>query len=141
MGSAGSSAAAVLVTDFIKQGELEDRDAARMLSSIPYHIRFPSKQLMGNNYMGGLMALVPSLGLDKRFTKMAIPLALGHMVRRTCERAGENHEDYDTKKQCVRDLGATWARKFKALYDGTNNKEDKAQYVNALLNMRWGVLN
>jgi hypothetical protein len=141
LGAAGSSAAAVLVTDMIKQGELEDRDAARMLTSIPYHIRFPSKQLMEQNYMGGLIDMIPNLGLDKRFTKMAIPLALGHMVRRTCERAGENHEDFDTKKQCVRDLGATWARKFKALYDGTNNKEEKSQAINALLNMRWGVLN
>merc|ERR1712018_304405 len=102
--------------------------------------RFPSKALL-NNHMAGLLDLAPSMGLDKRFTKMAIPLALGHMVRRTCERAGENHEDYDTKKQCVRDLGATWAQKFKAMYDGTNNKEDKAQAVNALMNMRWGVLN
>merc|ERR1712018_1009823 len=138
LGAAGSSAAAVLVTDFIKQGELEDRDAARMLSSIPYHIRFPSKALL-NNHMAGLLDLAPSMGLDKRFTKMAIPLALGHMVRRTCERAGENHEDWETKKQCVRDLGKTWAQKFKGLYDGTSDREEKSQYINALLNMRWGV--
>merc|ERR1719211_638539 len=139
LGAAGSSPAAVLVKDFIEQGELEDRDAARMLSSIPYHLRFPSKSLLADNEMGALFDMVPNLGLDKRFTKMAIPLALGHLVRRTCERAGETHEDYDTMKQCARDLGATWARKFKAAYDGTNNKEEKSLYVNALVNMRWGV--
>jgi hypothetical protein len=139
LGAAGSSPAAVLVKDFIVQGELEDRDAARMLSSIPYHLRFPSKSLLADDEMGSLFGMVPNLGLDKRFTKMAIPLALGHMVRRTCERAGETHEDYDTMKQCARDLGATWARKFKAAYDGTNNKEEKSLYVNALVNMRWGV--
>jgi hypothetical protein len=89
--------------------------------------------------MGGLFDMVPNMGLDKRFTKMAIPLALGHMVRRTCERAGENHEDFDTKKQCARSLGAAWARKFKAAYDSTNNKEEKSLYVHGLVNMRWGV--
>merc|ERR1712227_106266 len=67
LGSAGTGAAATLVVDLLKAGKLEDRDGGRMLSSIPYHIRYPSKQLM--NYMGTLLDMVPSLGQDKRFTK------------------------------------------------------------------------
>ena len=55
----------------IKGGKLEDRDGARMISSIPYHIRFPTKTLVDE--MGGLLDMVPSMSLEKRFTKMAIP--------------------------------------------------------------------
>lgn len=136
LGAAGSSPAALLVTHFIQQGKLEDRDGARAISSIPYHIRFPTKKLM--NEMGKLLKLVPSMSSDKRFTKMAIPLALGHMVRRTCERAGA-HEDWDTKKQCVDNYGSKWVRKFKGLYDNASNKEDKSLYLTAMFNMRWGL--
>lgn len=138
LGSAGSSAAAVLVTDLLSQGALEDRDGGRMFSSIPYHIRFPSKQLM--NKMGSLLKMVPSMGEDKRFTKMAIPLALGHMVRKTCERAGE-HENWDTKKQCVKTLGAKWLGELNGLYESASTSADKSLYLNAISNMRWGVFN
>ena len=138
LGSAGTGAAATMVVDLIKAGKLEDRDGGRMLSSIPYHIRYPSKQLM--NYMGTLLDMVPSLGQDKRFTKMAIPLALGHMVRRTCERAG-GYQDWDTKKRCTQDIGAKFIGKFKAMYDSASTKEDKSQALNAIFNSRWGTYN
>ena len=136
LGSAGSAPAAKLVIDLLKAGKLEDRDGGRMLSSIPYHIRFPNKQLLDE--MGSLLDMVPSMGQDKRFTKMAIPLAVGHMARRTCERAG-GYQDWDTKKRCAKTVGAKWVGKFKGMYDGASSKEDKSQALNAIFNMRWGT--
>ena len=136
LGAAGSSPAAYLVVELIKEGKVNDRDGARMLSSIPYHIRFPREKMMDK--MGELLDLYPTLGNDKRFTKMAIPLTIGHMVRRTCERAG-GHEDWDTKRECSTTLGKKWVQKFKGLYDGASDKYEKSLYLNAIFNMRWGV--
>merc|ERR1712018_249784 len=136
VGSAGTAPAAKAIIEAIKGGKLEDRDGGRVLSSIPYHIRFPNKDLMDE--MGSLLDLLPSLGDDKRFTKMAIPLTIGHMVRRTCERAGD-YEDWDTKKECSNTLGKKWINKFKDLYVASSDKYERSLYLNAALNMRWGV--
>ena len=136
VGAAGTAPAAKIVIDAIKDGKLEDRDGGRMLSSIPYHVRFPNKDLMDE--MGSLLDLLPSLGDDKRFTKMSIPLAVGHMVRRTCERAG-GYQDWDTKKACAQTVGRKWVGKFKAMYDSAATKEEKSQALNAIFNMRWGT--
>ena len=57
-----------------------DRDAARILTSVPYHIRRPNTQLVKE--------FEQLLNTGERFTKMAAPLVLGHLVRMTCERAG-----------------------------------------------------
>ena len=47
LGVAGTSAAAMVVIDLVKNNKFDnDRDAARVLTSIPFHIRRPNKQLV-----------------------------------------------------------------------------------------------
>ena len=62
LGAAGSSPAAYLVIELIKEGKVNDRDGARMLSSIPYHIRFPREKMVEK--MGELLDLYKTLGDD-----------------------------------------------------------------------------
>ena len=82
LGNAGTTAAAMVVRDMIMANQFDnDRDAGRILTSVPFHIRRPNKQLV-EEYEKLL-----TFG-GNRFLKMAIPLAFSHLVKVTCMRAG-----------------------------------------------------
>ena len=71
-----------------------------------------------------------------RFTKMAAPLAIAHLVRMTCERAG-NFRDPE-QIQCVREFASGYVNKVFDLYKAADNKADKAEKLAILMNIRYG---
>jgi len=130
LGSAGTTAAALVVRDLVMQGKFDtDRDAAKALTAVPFHIRRPNKQLLkefekliGNDY--------------GRFTNMAIPLTFGHLVRITCERAGPLKSEAHT--ECVDDVGRHYVQKAYEKYQATSDHGEKTLLLNAMANMRFG---
>ncbi|TRY76606.1 hypothetical protein TCAL_03493 [Tigriopus californicus] len=130
LGSAGTTASALLVRDMVMENKFDnDRDAARIMSAVPFHIRRPNQQLVQEyekllNFDGG------------RFVKMAAPLALGHLVRVTCERAGSFMSQ--EAKECGMSLGAEYVNKFFDKYRTASDREEKSLALAVLSNLRWG---
>ena len=99
----GTTASALLVKDMVLAGKFDnDRDAARILTSVPYHIRRPNIQLVKE--------FEQLLNTGDRFVRMAAPLVLGHMARITCERAGPFRHPEVLK--CVKTFASTYVQKF-----------------------------
>nr|ALO75638.1 melanin-engaging protein [Tigriopus kingsejongensis] len=130
LGSAGTTAAALLIKDMVMENKFDnDRDAARALTAIPFHIRRPNRQLVKE-----FEALLNFDG--DRFVKMAAPLAFGHLVRITCERAGPFMSA--EAMECVNTLSAEYVSKFFDKYRTTDSREEKVTALSVLANLRWG---
>ena len=105
LGNIGSTAAAMVVRDMIMQNKFDnDRDAGRVLTSVPFHVKRPNKQLVREyekllNWSGA-----------QRFLKMAVPLAFGNLVRTTCMRAGNLGDA--TQVECYRSFASGYVTMF-----------------------------
>lgn len=137
LGAAGTTAAAMAVKDMIMQGKFDnDRDAAMTLTSVPFHIRRPNKQIVAE--YEELYRWTREQGKENRFTYMAAPLVLGHLVRITCERAGQAFSA--DQMQCVQELAGEYAKKGMERYNAVTSREDKLTVLAFMYNMRWGGL-
>ena len=70
-----------------------------------------------------------------RFTKMAIPLSFGHLVRITCRRAGD---DPETVKSCFSSWASTYVKKAWDKYKATDDHQEKGFILSVMANMRFG---
>ena len=70
-----------------------------------------------------------------RFTKMAIPLSLGHLVRITCRRSGD---DPDTVKNCFQTWASKYVKQAWDKYKATEDHQEKGFILSVMANMRWG---
>ena len=145
---AGTNPAAVLVKEMVKAKEfVSDFTAAKALTSVPFHIRKPNKELV--KLYEELLDFAES-GADT-FTKMAIPLAFAHLVRRTCElttphpyqkEENLNNKYAQEKRDCVDQLLNPYAdkffQKFDALSDDDSDHDELDHYMMVLYNLRWG---
>lgn len=133
LGSTGTTASAMLIMDLLKAKKFDNqRDAARVLTAIPFHIRRSNKQLVQQ-----FKELLESD--QEEAVKMALPLSYAHLVRMTCERAGHNFRDPEIR-ECAEDLGAETAEYFFKMYKDANDRKMKNLYMGALKNLRWGGL-
>ena len=132
LANTGTTAAALLVRDLVMEKKFDnERDAARILSSVPFHVRRPNTQLVKEyekllSFDGG------------RFVNMAAPMALGHLVRITCERAG-NDKNPETVR-CIKEFATGYADKAMAKFNSASDRQTKAEALVALQNLRYGGL-
>ena len=75
-----------------------------------------------------------SWGGAGRFTKMAIPLTFGHLVRVTCKRAGDKSE----VKGCFRNFASKYVKEAWDKYKATDDHQEKGFILSVLSNMRFG---
>jgi hypothetical protein len=129
LGNTGTSASAMVVKDLIMTKKFaNDRDAARILTSIPFSIRRPNKQLVEE-----FEALL-NWNDAERFLKMAIPLAFSHLVKVTCLRA----DGPISTKKCFQEFGSKYVNDFYQKFKAANNRDDKYLYLEAMQNIRFG---
>ena len=131
LGSTGTTAAAMLVKDAIIEGQFDNgRDAARALTSIPYHIRRPNTQLVKE--------LESLSAVDKYDTlKMALPLTIAHLVRRTCDLAGK-HMGSQESRECLSQFSDQYADKYFNILSTSNDLDEKSLALSCLRNLKWG---
>ena len=87
-------AAAMVVRDLLKDRKFDNcRDSARVLISIPYHIRRPDRQLVEE------FAQLESADLKCEYAERALPTMLGHLVKKTCMRAGGHKQDHKVQME------------------------------------------
>merc|ERR1740129_2333704 len=99
-----------------------------ILTSIPFSIRRPNKQLVEE-----FEALL-NLADAERFLKMAIPLAFSHLVKVTCLRA----DGPISTKKCFQEFGSKYVNDFYQKFKAANNRDDKYLYLEAMQNIRFG---
>ena len=132
LGSTGTAPSAVAIRDLIIQGRFDnDRDAARALTGIGYHLHRGSKQLLKE--MEKLFDITENLG---RFTKMAVPRAFGNMVRATCAKAGATFSE--GWRACVEDVGAHYTNMAWERFQATDDKNVQIAMLDAIYNIRFG---
>ena len=131
LGAAGTTASALVVRDLILENKFDnDRDAARTLSAIPFHIRRPNTQLVQE-----FEKLLTFTGTgSERFVEMAIPLTFGHLVRMTCRRAG----DMEKMRECFGSFASKYVSKYWSEYKSATTREAKAEALSVLQNIRFG---
>ena len=131
LGGAGTTASAIAIRDLVLENKFDnDRDAARTLSAVPFHIRRPNTQLVQE-----FEKLLTFTGTgSERFVEMAIPLAFGHLVRITCTRSG----DLAAMKECFGSFASKYVSKFWNDYKSATTREDKAEALAVLMNIRYG---
>merc|ERR1719300_920026 len=125
---AGTSAAAVFIKDAVLNNLFDnDSDAARAITGIAFHIRRPNVQLV-NEFASVLES-------DRHgLVTMAGPLALAHLVQRTCNLAGNPMSD--ERRQCVRELADVWAEKYFEKFKSTSDQNEKLLAISFLANLR-----
>jgi len=131
LGNTGTVASAMVIKDFLMQKKFRnDRDGGRVLTSMPYSIRRPNKQLVQEyeqllNWQGA-----------ERFVKMAIPLSFGHLIRVTCMRAGNvgSPEQMD----CWQNFAPKYVKMFWDKYQAASTRDEKHLYLDVLSNIRFG---
>jgi hypothetical protein len=131
LAAAGTTSSALVIRDLVLENKFDnDRDAARTLSAIPFHIRRPNTQLVQEFEK----LLTFSGSGSERFVEMAIPLTFGHLVRITCTRAG----DLAAVKECFGSFATKYVSKFWNDYKSATTREDKAEALSVLQNIRFG---
>jgi len=129
LGNTGTTASAMVVKDLILAKKFaNDRDAGRILTSVPFSIRRPNKQLVQE-----YEALLNWNGAE-RFLKMAIPLAFSHLVKVTCMRAGGPAD----QQECFRGFASKYVSDFYQKYKSASEREDKNLYLEAMQNIQFG---
>jgi hypothetical protein len=143
---AGTNPAAVLIKEMIKDKEFaSDITAAKTITSVPFHIRKPNRELV--KMYEELLDF--SECCADTFTKMAIPLAFAHLVRRTCELTTphpyQNEENSQNKysqekRDCIDQLLNPYADKFFRKFDdlADDDHEELDHYMMVLYNLKWG---
>jgi hypothetical protein len=131
LGAAGTTASALVVRDLVLDNKFDnDRDAARTLAAVPFHIRRPNTQLVQE-----FEKLLTFTGAgSERFVEMSIPLTFGHLVRITCYRAG----DMDAIKECFGSFASKYVSKFWNDYKSAGTREEKALALAVLQNIKFG---
>lgn len=131
LGAAGTTASALVIRDMVLQNKFDnDRDAARTLSAVPFHIRRPNTQLVQE-----FEKLLDFRGAgSERFVEMAIPLTFGHLVKTTCMRAG----DFPAIRECFGSFASKYVSKFWNDYKGAATREEKALALAVLQNIKFG---
>nr|WQH82010.1 vitellogenin [Caligus rogercresseyi] len=130
LGSLGTGASALLVRDMIQENKFENfRDAVRVLTSVPFHIRHPSKQL--------LKEYETLFDFDGHYLiKDTVPLVLGHLARVTCERAGVMHSP--ASEECFQSLVDSLADKTIEKIKSSPDHKDQIKNMGMLFNLRYG---
>lgn len=133
--STGTSATAMFIIDCVKQGKcFEDASSSgRAILGIPYHIRRPNNQLIKE------MRTLMDLPNQEEALEKALPLAVAHLTRRTCELAGK---DMLSKKfqNCINSLIDPMADEYFAKFEATEKEEEKMELLAVLQNLRWGKI-
>jgi len=130
LGSTGTTASALVIKDLLKEGKFDNpRDAARILTAIPFHIRRPNTQLV--NEFAELLQMD-----SERMVKQTVPLMFGHLVRVTCARAGTALSD--ESKECFRTFASEWVQKFWRRFQATSDRKEKGLIMAAIGNIRFG---
>jgi len=142
---AGTNPAAVLIQEMALANEFDsDKDTARFITEVPFNIRKPSKQLVKL-----YERLIENLNNYQPLTKMAIPLAFAHLVRRTCELAtphpfqiqeNGNNKYAHLKRECLNEFLNPYVeeafRRFNSLSEDQHEEMD--QLLMIMYNFRWG---
>ena len=143
---AGTNPSAVLIKEMVKAKEfVSDVDAAKAITSVPFHIRQPNKDLV--KLYEDLLDF--SECCTDTFTKMAIPLAFSHLVRRTCElttphpyqkEVNANNKYAQEKRDCIDQLLNPYADRFFKKFESYQNEDhdELDHYMMVLYNLRWG---
>jgi len=126
LGSTGTTAAAMVIRDLVKDRKFDNcRDTARVLISVPFHIRRPNRQLVEE------FAQLGSADLKCEFAERAWPVVMGHLVRMTCARANVHKQgDRTNEKACFDSLGAEWVQKLFQMYQSAGG--DRQKEISAL---------
>merc|ERR1719334_1039739 len=118
---AGTSPAAMWIIDSAKRGLIEADVIPRALTGIPHFIRRPTKKL------------VDKLNeLNDASRKEYMPLVMAHLVRRTCDLAG----DSQARSGCTSGLAAPWADTLFSSLQATSDLGEKHLYLSAMANLQ-----
>ena len=131
LSSTGTTPAAMLILDSIRQGSFDGYNSARAFVSIPYHIVNPNMQLVKE------MESVLGSTNDETL-KQGGPLALAHMVRRTCERGANEDFGNPEWRSCIAQFSNKYADKFFEDFKKATNDKDRLKALTVLYNLRWG---
>jgi len=131
LGNTGTTASALVIRDFILKKKFDnDRDAARVLTAVAFHIRRPNKQLVRE------FEQLMNWQEAERFVEMTIPLTFGHLIRVTCMRAG--HRESMEQKECWRSFAAPYVQMFWQKFKDARNRDEKHLYLDAMTNIGFG---
>lgn len=132
LASTGTSASALVVKDMVMQSKFDNhRDAIRVLSGVPFHIRRPTKQLVEE-----YEELLNFNGND--LIKDQIPLIFGHLVRKVCDRAGPDSDYSPEKKRCSETFATKYVNQFASKLQSGADHAAKSVAISALHNIRHG---
>ena len=124
----GTTASAMWIKDAVSKNLFEsERDSARAVTGVAFHVRRPNKQLV-EEYAQLVETYKDSWG------EMVGPLAIAHLVRRTCELAGSLMST--DRQRCTVQLVEYWAGKFYTeLSNPATADERKHILVGAMFNL------
>ncbi|CAB4068892.1 unnamed protein product [Lepeophtheirus salmonis] len=133
LGSLGTSASAILIRDMVVENKFDNyRDAVRVLTAVPFHIRHPNVQLLDE-----YEKLYSFEG--HQLLKDSLPLILGHLARVTCERAGVPHSP--ASKECFTSVVDKYTEKhFQKKSFVTSDHVEQVKIMGMLFNLRYGNL-
>nr|XP_040574643.1 uncharacterized protein LOC121123583 [Lepeophtheirus salmonis] len=131
LGSLGTSASAILIRDMVVENKFDNyRDAVRVLTAVPFHIRHPNVQLLDE-----YEKLYSFEG--HQLLKDSLPLILGHLARVTCERAGVPHSP--ASKECFTSVVDKYTEKhFQKIL--SSDHVEQVKIMGMLFNLRYGNL-
>ena len=135
LSSTGTTASAMFVMDCVSQGKCfeESQSSGRALLGIPYHIRRPNVQLVNE------MKRLASLSNQEEAVTKALPLAIAHLARRTCELADKSVADPGFIA-CVESLLNPMSDEYFGKLKSASNDDEKMEYLAVLQNIRWGKI-
>jgi len=141
----GTLPSASLVFDMVMNSEYRDeKDLAKALTSVPFHIRKPNKNLveqweglLENEFAGG------------KFSQMAAYMSFSHLVRRTCELAApqsyqkvdnDNNRFAQRKTECLEELLNPMIEKYfeEFLTIEKDQMNELNKYISMFANFKWG---
>lgn len=134
LGSTGTTAAAMVVRDLVMDRKFDNcRDTARVMVSVPYHIRRPNRQLVEE------FAKLETADLKCDFAERAWPVVMGHLVKMTCSRANVHKQgDRKQEKACFASLGAEWVKKLFQKYKSAGNRQEEISALAGIHNIGFG---
>ncbi len=135
LSSTGTTASAMFVMDCVRQGKCfeDSQSSGRALLGIPYHVRRPNVQLVNE------MKKLTSLSNQEEAVTMALPLAIAHLARRTCELADKSVADPGFIA-CVDSLLNPMSDEYFAKLMSASSDDEKMEYLAVLQNIRWGKI-
>jgi len=144
----GTLPAASLVQDLVMDSQYgDDRTSAKALTSVPFHIRKPTRGLV-EQWEG----LLENQNEGGKFTQMAAYMSFAHLVRRTCELAQKSTwEEKDDivispfaqrNTECVEELLNPMIEKYfeEFLTIEKDQMNELNKYVSMFANFKWGMV-